>query len=268
MKDSGIWKIEGASIYFEFHAVDNPIGIIVISHGLGEHFGRYRHMISFFQSNHYAVLGYDHYGHGKSSGKRGDVPEYSFYHRELDVALQEAKQLVPAVPVILLGHSMGGNIVLNYALAHDNFDKVIATSPALTLPKPPPVLLLWIGRFANLFGGFVQDNGLELVGLSNSDDVIKDYKGDDLVHTKISSVLAIGMLDAADEIFAKRIKLKSSNVLITHGSADTITSHKGSQALCEKYNYQLNIYSGWKHELHNEPEQNSYFNDLLKWIQS
>lgn len=48
-------------------------GSVVIMHGLGEHSGRYRHLAGFLNACGLSVRCYDHRGHGRSQGKRGDV---------------------------------------------------------------------------------------------------------------------------------------------------------------------------------------------------
>ncbi|UUZ50749.1 alpha/beta hydrolase [Massilia sp. B-10] len=48
-------------------------GCILLMHGLGEHSGRYRHLAHFFNDLGLSVRCYDHRGHGRSGGTRGDV---------------------------------------------------------------------------------------------------------------------------------------------------------------------------------------------------
>ena len=44
--------------------------VIVIVHGMGEHSGRYQHVAEFFTTHDCGVIAFDHFGHGKTSGKR------------------------------------------------------------------------------------------------------------------------------------------------------------------------------------------------------
>ncbi len=64
----------------------------------------------------YAVFGTDHRGHGKSDGRRGHVKSFQDYiDDEKQFALEVIKPALPDVPYLLVGHSMGSLITLNYA---------------------------------------------------------------------------------------------------------------------------------------------------------
>ena len=91
-------------------------GIICIVHGFGEHGGRYAHVADFFNKQGYAVLAIDNRGHGKTEGKRGHTPSFDSYLDDIDVFLTETKQRLKDVPMFLYGHSMGGNLTLNYVI--------------------------------------------------------------------------------------------------------------------------------------------------------
>ncbi|MBK9489391.1 MAG: alpha/beta hydrolase [Haliscomenobacter sp.] len=51
-----------------------PRAVIAIVHGIGEHCGRYNHVAEYFNQQGYAVMAYDHRGHGESGGPRGHAP--------------------------------------------------------------------------------------------------------------------------------------------------------------------------------------------------
>jgi alpha-beta hydrolase superfamily lysophospholipase len=52
----------------------NPIAVILLVHGLGEHVARYDHVAAALTEKGYAMLGFDLRGHGKSGGPRGHPP--------------------------------------------------------------------------------------------------------------------------------------------------------------------------------------------------
>ena len=53
------------SLYFEHVTADvNPKGVFIISHGMAEHMGRYKWIISKLNNDGYHVLARDHKGHG------------------------------------------------------------------------------------------------------------------------------------------------------------------------------------------------------------
>ena len=58
-------------------------GVVVISHGFGEHSGRYEHVALELQRHGFAVYCIDHVGHGRSEGDRAYVKHFSDYSRDL-----------------------------------------------------------------------------------------------------------------------------------------------------------------------------------------
>ena len=106
-------------------------GLVLLVHGFGEHSGRYlENVVPMLLKAELAVFVYDNFGHGKSSGKRGHCPSYEALLQLLDEVLEKAKSMFPQLPHFLYGHSMGGNLVLNYALRNKTkLTGIIASSP-------------------------------------------------------------------------------------------------------------------------------------------
>ena len=61
-----------------------PKAVICLVHGFGEHSSRYEHVAQFFTDNNYAVIAYDHRGHGRSGGKRGHFPSYDEFINDVE----------------------------------------------------------------------------------------------------------------------------------------------------------------------------------------
>ncbi|MDE1995148.1 MAG: alpha/beta hydrolase [Rhizobiaceae bacterium] len=122
----------GASLaYHHVAAEGHARGILLISHGLAEHSKRYRQFAERMASNGFHVYAHDHRGHGETTAP--DAPLGRFARRNgadlviADVlAVRElAAAAAPGLPIILLGHSMGGLVSLNVAVTHpDKFDAV------------------------------------------------------------------------------------------------------------------------------------------------
>ena len=84
-------------------------GTVVIVHGLGEHVGRYDPVAERLNAWGFAVRGYDHHGHGDSSGKPGALPTDTHLLDDLaDILDSTRRRMDPRSPLILLGHSLGG----------------------------------------------------------------------------------------------------------------------------------------------------------------
>ena len=53
--------------YYEFETANHNLkGLVVISHGMAEHIGRYSWLIEKLNADGYSVIAKDHRGHGKN----------------------------------------------------------------------------------------------------------------------------------------------------------------------------------------------------------
>ena len=116
-----------------------PKAAIMLVHGHGEHVARYDHVAAALTEKGYAMLGFDLRGHGKSGGPRGHTPSYDALMDDIASFSQQTDQRYAGLPRFLYGHSLGGNLVLNYALRRKpDLHGVIATGPWLKLAFDPP----------------------------------------------------------------------------------------------------------------------------------
>jgi acylglycerol lipase len=246
-----------------------PRGIINLVHGLGEHINRYQLWSETFVNEGYAVLGFDHRGHGRSEGKRGDIPSFDFFMNDLDLLLQQAEIIFPQIPIILYGHSLGGNIVINYVLRDRKKPQcVIATSPWLRLALNLPEIKLKAGRIVKtIIPGFIQKNNINSKDLSHIPEVSGQYNEDPLVHNRISLRLFFESVNAGLWTIENADKLNMP-LLLMHGSSDRITSHQASSEFAEKAKQftTFKIWDGLYHELHHEIEKDKVFQFLINWI--
>ena len=120
--------------------------LVIMVHGVGEHSGCYIHWAERFTRRSVGFLTFDLRGHGNSSGIRGHASVRSLKN-DLHAIIQNMREKFPDIPIVLFGHSMGGQIVLSCALDHHaKIQGVIASSPWLKLVSPPSHLLLWLVR--------------------------------------------------------------------------------------------------------------------------
>ncbi len=266
------WKTsDGINIYAKSWDTDNPKAVVLLVHGLGEHINRYDHLGAFLNKNGFALLGNDHRGHGQSGGPKGHIPSYEDLLKEVDQLRQEATNRYPDAPVFLYGHSLGGNIVLNYLLVRQPEIKgVIATGPALKLAFEPSAFLLFLGKLMrNIKPSFAQPNGLVVEHISRDKSVVEKYVKDPLVHDKVSSELGLATLERGKWALENISKINIP-ALVMHGEKDQITSPEGTKLFAEKGqgDITLKIWPELYHEIHNEPEQQQVFDFTLNWLNS
>ncbi len=246
-----------------------PKAIICMVHGHGEHIERYKHLANALNDADYTFVGFDHRGHGQSEGKRGHTPSYETLLDDIEVFLAEVAEDYPNVPRILYGHSMGGNLVLNYALRRTpDIKRVISTSPWIKLAFEPPAIQIFMGKLMDkIYPAFIQSSGLETSSLSHDPEVIRAYEEDPLVHDKISARLFVGMYESGLWALEHAAEFPLP-LLLMHGSEDKITSAEASREFAEKAGEKvtLKIWEGLYHETHNEPEQGDVFKKIIDWL--
>ena len=260
---------DGVKIYAKEWRVQFPKAVIALVHGLGEHCNRYNHVAAFFAQHNIATLAYDRRGHGQSAGQRGHSKKYEYFLEEVDELLRQAGEKYPLVPVFLYGHIMGGNIVLKYLLDRQpNVTGAVVTGAFIRFAEAPSPLLLNIGRLMRrIYPAFSQSNDLDPDGVSRDPAVVQAYKNDPLVHDKISSGTAIGMIEVAKELDVFDGTFQKP-LLIMHGTADKVTGYDGSKQFANRVSGPV-LFKAWPdayHELHNEPNQQEVLEFTLEWM--
>ena len=164
------WTSHKEQLFGQYWTTDapNPKAVIGIVHGHGELSDRYDHVAKFLNEHGMHVIAYDHFGHGKSSGKRGHIPSYEAVMDSMDEFLRESQKLFPGFPIFLYGHSMGGNFVANYALRRTPSIKgVILTSPWFRLGfEPSSVDVLLAKGMSKIYPSFTQSSKLNPAHIS------------------------------------------------------------------------------------------------------
>lgn len=245
-----------------------PKAVICLVHGFGEHSSRYEHVADFFTKNGYALIAYDHRGHGRSEGKKGHFPSYDEFLNDVGNLLKQADQNFPDIPKFLYGHSMGGNVVANYAIKRKpDVMGVILSSPFFNTAFEPPAIKIAVGKFMrNLIPTLSLPSGLDATQISRDKDVVEKYKKDPMVFDIISSKMGIELIEYGEDALAHAKYLKLPTLLF-HGTADGLTSFEKSKAFAQKAGSNLKFiaYEGLYHETHNEPEKEMVLTNVLKW---
>ncbi|MGB1507442.1 MAG: lysophospholipase, partial [Crocinitomicaceae bacterium] len=244
-------------------------GVIIITHGMGEHSMRYTEMADFYTNEGYTVISFDIRGHGLSEGKRGHTPGYDFLMDDIERVYTQVKKDYPSLPIFLFGHSMGGNLVLNFLLRKPNsICGAIVTGAYLKLGFDPPKWKIILAKLSSsIWPTLSQPTELELDALSRNKEVIRKYENDELVHDRITSAFFINVHFAGQYVIDHANEIKTP-LLVMHGMEDRLTSPKGSQEFASNAgeNVHLKMWDGLYHELHNEPEKQEIFNYEMEWM--
>jgi|SRR5581483_754190 len=259
----------GVSVHTRQWEPDGPArAVVCLVHGLGEHSGRYGHVAARLTEAGYAVSSFDLRGHGASGGRRGDM-RFAETFGDIDRLLAGAAARWPGRPLFLYGHSLGGLLVIAYALARrPAVAGVVASGPALRTPlREQKVKVALVRLLAPLLPRLALPSGLDDRGISRDPAVVAAYRADPLVHGQASLGFARDAMDAADAALAGAAQFPVP-LLLLHGGADSLTDPGGSRAFAAALGpaCTLTVYDGLFHEIHNEPEQSRVLDDVLAWL--
>lgn len=252
------WQQEGETFYAQGWAPPQVKGVVCIVHGFNEHGTRYARPAEYLCNAGYAVLTYDGFGHGKTTGKRGHAPTYEAVLDSVKKILDEAEERFPKAKKFLWGHSMGGGIVLNYILKKQpNIAGAIATGPLLKLGFEPPAFKVFLAKMmVNIYPAFTEKAELDSSAISRDKEEVRKYDADPNNHGKITAGTFLGMFEAGKWALDNANRLRTP-LLIMHGTADKLTSPEGTKEFVARAPQTLvtsKLWEGFYHELHNEPE--------------
>lgn len=251
----------------------SPAAVVCLAHGHGEHGERYAHVADAMARGGYAVVAYDHYGHGRSQGKRGHMLSMEAAIADMTAMLEQCAKRHPDVPVFLYGHSMGGNIALNCAMrTKPAIRGLILTSPWLRLAFKPPAVKEWLGRrLASIWPSMPMSTGLKEEDLFRQDGTAASralsMKGDPLSHTTLTPRAFVEIGDAGEWAISRAAELHVP-MLLLHGTEDRITSFEASRQLAESAGKgcQWHPLQGGLHELHNDVQGKSTIDLIMAWM--
>jgi alpha-beta hydrolase superfamily lysophospholipase len=262
---------DGNKIYWQgWMPSDSIRGLILVSHGLGEHIARYGHLAEFLNNKGFAVFGSDHCGHGRSSGKRGHILSFDNYIQDYKLFRDSIVARFSGKQSFLLGHSLGGLIAVHYVLAHpSDFNGLIISSAALKIKIEANPVKLALGRFFSKFlPGITMGNELDPHMISHDQDVVKKYISDPLVHDRVSARWFTCFTAAIAQAQARAAEIKMP-ALVMQSSEDKLVDPDGAREFFEKLGSSdktLKYWEGFYHEMFNEVEKQKPYEFLLNWL--
>ena len=250
--------------------VAGPNAVVAMVHGLGEHSGRYASLHRALSGAGLAWAAADLRGFGRSPGTRGHVDGWADYRSDVAAILELGRAQAPGAPVFLFGHSMGGLIVLDYALREPHGIAGVAASGPALVPAGVrrPVLEVTARVLSLLVPKLSTELGLDPAGLSTDPQVAVDYLADPLVHGKVSmrwgAEIMASMAWVREHPASLRVPL-----LLQHGGADPINAASGTVAFYEAAgcaDKTLRLYEGCRHEVHHDAARETFERDLVQWL--
>ena len=272
-EESKLKTNRGYEIYYQIWRPETqPKAILQIAHGYAGHSGRYMNVVNKLVPEGYLVYANDHYGHGRSDGDRGYVPNFQYFiddEYELNnlIREKEGKEL----PIFMLGHSMGSLIAGIYAIEHqDTINGLVLSGCGARYPDIGFIQKLGIGLLNRVSPKKMLEVDFIVEALSHDTDVLKAYTEDPLVFAgKITPSLASGFTSSLKRI-ENEAEVVTIPLLIQKGSEDPLLSdaERLSNYFRNVEDRTLKIYDGLLHEVYNEMEEerNHVLSDLLNWL--
>jgi len=245
-----------------------PRALVLVVHGLGEHAGRYAELAADLNAWGCAVRAYDQRGHGQSSGARGAAPQPHTLVHDLAEVVDHTRASHPGLPVVLLGHSLGGVVAARFvSLALRPVDGLVLSSPALDpgMSAFQTWLLAWLPKVAPQLR---VSNGLKLQYLSHNPAVAPAYKRDTLVHDRIGVAIARFLAEDGEATIAAA-PTWSLPTLLMYAGDDRLVNPEGSRRFATAAPVEVVTtapFEAMYHELFHEPDRAQVLARLRGWL--
>jgi len=244
---------------------------IVLVHGIGDHVDGVPYVIaaSALAARGFAVHRLELRGHGTSGGRRMYVRTWADFRSDLRAFVRLVSDARPALPVFLVGISMGGLIVVNFGeYEPDGLSGIVAVAPALGDTGGSPFLRALLPVLSRFVPRIPINPKLDLSRLTRDPDLQRAYLADPLYQVSVTPRLAAELLNAIADTRARAAGFRVP-LLILHGTADTVTSPLGSFEFHERAGVadkSWHRYEGACHNLFVETNREEVYDDIAAWI--
>ncbi len=261
----------GLELYYQKWAPDGRYrSALIYIHGFGDHSSRHENLVRSLVKSSKALYSFDLRGHGRSPGQRGYIGSWEELRGDVRAFVGLVRDIDGELPVFLMGQSMGGLIVLEYALHYpDGLTGVIASAPAIG-EVGVPAWKMALGRvLSKIWPRFSMKAGLNDADMSRDPEVVKASDEDPLTHSRGTTRLAAELQNAITWTLSRAPEF-SVPLLMLHGSADRVVPPEASRrfyedmALDDKERIE---YPGGYHELDNDTSHDEVLGDLIAWME-
>lgn len=240
-----------------------PRALVLMIHGIAEHSGRYGAVGAQFAAAGIGAVGIDQRGHGTTEGTKGYVETFNGFLDDVEDQLAEMRSI--GVPIILLGHSMGGLASTAYAMSDRAApDLLVLSGPALGIDMPE-WQQTFVSKLAQLAPKVFLAPPFDTEVLSRDPEVGKAYDADPLVKAGGSANLLTELFSTMHAT-AANIDQLTIPTLCLHGGDDELVPTVASEVLEGLPGVTRQVLPNLRHEIFNEPEGPEVVGSVIEWI--
>ncbi|RDX40014.1 lysophospholipase [Lentinus brumalis] len=291
-KDDWLPGPDGTQFYTRtYAALSSARAVVVFVHGFSGHCARYECMHGVYATRGITVFAFDQRGFGRTAFDAEAKTGKSFYGKtswreqldDIDWWVKHVKDQYPALPMFLMGHSMGGALALAFVTRSSEppakgtisiLSGVIASSPFILRARPTAKHVRIIGWLLSLvFPNLVLHTPINPNNLSH-DPVRNEANASDprIIH-KGSLRIMNDMLTGGEELLWNDYRRwpRSLPLVILHGNSDRVTSFRASEEFFGTVNAsdkEFKPFENGYHELVNESNgmKEKFVDDCISWI--
>lgn len=250
---------------------NNLKAAILLIHGYAGHSDRFAYFAVEMVKYNYGVFALDLQGFGRSDGLKADINDFEDYVEDTETYLKQIKQDYPQIPLILMGHCMGGNVaILTTAKNPGKISSLILTAPALKVISNLPKVVQDMANYVSAFAATIPIMPMDLSALSKDPSVIEEFKKDPLAYNgRIRARMANQIANGAEKA-RKAANQISIPVWLGHGTEDKWIETEATKTFVENLaseDVTYKLYNGLYHDMLHEPEKDIIIGDILQWIE-
>jgi alpha-beta hydrolase superfamily lysophospholipase len=237
---------------------ENPEYVAVISHGYAEHSGRYAHVAERLVEAGATVYAHDHLGHGRSEGEPALIEHGPDLTADLGAVIAIAQAEHPGLPVVLIGHSMGGIVVTRWAQQNPGVLAALVLSGPVIGRNPGFAALLELDP--------IPEVPIDVDVLSRDPEVGRVYDADPLVYSGPFKRETLESMFAAIDEIAEGPGFGELPLLWLHGEEDALAPLDLTRPVVEALrgeDFEQHVYPQARHEVFNETNQDEVIGDLI-----
>lgn len=263
-----MWEGKVAETYIREWVSEESKANLVIIHGVGEHSGRYIDTAQMLFDLGFNIYTGDLTGHGLSHGRRVYINSIKDYIENVDFFISRIKN---DKPTFLLGHSMGGLIVLYYMLFIKNskIKGVIASSPYLKDKIKISAFKYTLGKVAaSIFPRLQIESGLKGEMVCRDKEIAEKYDVDKLNCSKVTARWFVEV-EKARTMLVREQKSFAAPCLILQAGEDLAVDAKEVKQFYQEISSkdkEFVLYDDYYHEILNDPEKNKVIEKINTWL--